>query len=172
MSVNYNLLPVTGSQLTQILSDPESLPVFVKQHENEICSVSTNIQAILFTVASDTDDPLLFLESGGPAELAGWVGEYTAIDGGDVKCEVDMGYGPASYFRTELVARMSGRLQQWTVEKFASACDVDELESACVYPSGWQEPGRREDLIEFFAGFRDCIMSAAESGKHLLAWSA
>ncbi|MHB0958029.1 MAG: DUF1877 family protein [Pirellulaceae bacterium] len=172
MSVDHYLLPVMEDELASILAEPETIHQVVDGHEDEVCRLFQNAKAIMFLTAADVNDPLLFLESGGPPEIAGWIGEYVVEDDRVVTCEADMGYGPASYYRNEFIVAVAQRLRTWTVEKFAERCDLDLLEEQYIYPLDWQEPGRREDLIQSFTDFRECVIATAESGKHLLSWAA
>jgi hypothetical protein len=172
MSVEHYLLSISDEALTSILAVPEVIHEVVDKQEDEVCRLFENAPAIMFLTAADADDPLLFLEQGAPPGMSGWVGEYVVEDDRVVSCEVDMGYGPATYFRKEYVAVVARRLNEWTMEQFAERFDPDVLEEHYVYPLGWRDPGRREDLIQSFSDLREYVMAAADSGKHLLAWNA
>ena len=172
MSVNHYLLPVTDEELISVLATPETIWTLLQSREDEVCSLWTNAQAIMFLVAEDANDPLLFLEQGPPPPEAGWVGRYEEEDGRVLECELDMGYGPAWYCRSSFLAVVSERLDSWTLDRFSGHCDLDLLEEESIYPTGWHDPGRREELLQAFVDFRTCIMSAASSGRHLLVWCA
>jgi hypothetical protein len=167
MGVNHSLLPVTTQELTWILDVPERIREVVDGRRHEVCELLTDGCAIVALTGEGKDDPLSFIRTGGPEGLCGWVGGYKDDP---FNCEVDMGYGPASYYRHPFIAIVAEKLSPWTVEFFAENCDVDWLESAPVYPTGWLEPHRKEMLIDSFGKYRECILVAAASGRHLLVW--
>ena len=172
MSVNTYLLPISEDELTAILAVPERVRTLVEKRDPEVCSLSYNGPALMFVMAEGPDDPVLFMERGAPPGLSDWIGRYVVKEGRVTECEVDMGYGPAAYFRNSFIADMARHLEPWTVERFSERCDLDELEAQCLYPMGWRDNGRREELIHSFEVFKACITSAGRSGRHLLFWSA
>jgi hypothetical protein len=172
MSVNHYLLPITDAELTSVLQVPERVRGLAEERAADVCDLGTNAVAIMVVTAESMKDPLAFLQAGAPADVAGWVGEYAVEGGRVVTCEVDMGYGPAAYYRNAFLAEVARRLQPWTVDTFARRCDLDFLEEMGVYPTGWHDGGRKESLVNAFAAYRSCVIDAAESGRHLLVWSA
>jgi len=172
MSVNRYLMPITDDELTSLLQTPERVHDLVDERENEVQELGTDAVAIVVLTAESAEDPLAFMSEGAPGEVAGWIGEYAEEDGQVVECEIDMGYGPPAYYRNEFLQEVAQRLQALTVIDFAANCDLDWLEENDIYPTGWHDEGRKESLIESFNVYRECILAATESGRHLLLWCA
>ena len=121
MSVNHSLLPINGGELASLLADPASVRELVEKRNADVCPLWKEGLAISALTASAEDDPLTFLQSGAPEAVSGSVGD------------VDMGYGPASYYRNAFVVEVARRLQPWTVEAFAKDIDLDWLDENNVY---------------------------------------
>ena len=161
MSVNHSLLPISDGELASVLGDPQSIRDLVKGHSADVCRLWKEGLAIIALTATAEDDPLAFLHSGAPDNVSGWVGD------------VDMGYGPASYYRNAFVVEVARRLQPLTVEAFAKGVDLDWLDENNVYPGHWRNnpDANREMLIDRFTAYRDCVLSTAAAGKNLLVWN-
>lgn len=168
MSVNHYLLTVSEDELASILRTPEEIHALVERRSADVLELGINGVAIVSLTAESTEDPLAFMMEGGPERDSGWVGRY--VEG--VECEVDMCYGPASWYRNRFLREVATRIRPITVEDFTANCDLDWLEQNGVYLSGWRDPGRKESLIESFTVYRACILNAAKSGQHLLVWCA
>lgn len=169
MSVNHALLPITTAELEVILQTPERVRELVEQREADIVELGKEGPAVVALTAEAADDPLTFLLKGGPENESGWVGWYR-VEGGVGTCEVEMGYGPGSYFRNEFLQKVADRLRVIQAEDVAARFDPDWLEEACVYPGAWHGRERKEHLVDAFSRYRACILRAAESGQHLLMW--
>lgn len=165
MSVNHYLLAVSDEELAAILRTPEHIRKVVEKRNDDVCGLGEDGLAIVSLTAESAEDPLAFIRMGAsdPA-VAGWVGRCAEGE----ECEVDMGYGPASYYRNSFLRKVAKRLRPITYEVFAANCDVDWLEEHDVYPGYWHDEGRRETLIESFNLYRICVLGAADSGRHLL----
>jgi hypothetical protein len=172
MSVKHYLLPITSDELASIVGIPETIRDLVELHASAVVGLSTDGVAIVSLTAESEDDPLAFIRTGAPGTVSGWVGNYLEEAGRAIECEVDMGYGPASYYRNSFLRQVATKLQSITVDNFAATCDLDWLADNHIYPSGWRDAGRKEALLESFNRYRACILSAAESGQHLLVWCA
>jgi len=164
MSVNHCLLPIADAELALLLTAPATIHAFVENHASEICQLSTDGIAIMSLTAEQEGDPLTFMQSGGPSDSSGWIG-----DEDDQSSHFT--YGPASYFKNTFVIEIAKRLGPWTVDKFAEHCDVDFLDQHNIYPGRWQSPGRKESLIRSFNAYRNCLITAAALGKDLLVWN-
>jgi len=163
MSVNHSLLPIGDGELALLIAAPAGTYDFVQSRAADVCRLYEDGFAIISLTAEGEDDPLAFMQSGAPDAVSGWIGERVP--------EAHFSYGPASYYRNRFVAEVAKRLEPWTVETFAKHCDVDFLDEHDIHPGGWRAPGRKESLIHAFGVYRDCVTSAAASGKHLLVWS-
>src|SRR5690349_7164451 len=120
MGVNHFLLAVTTVELNSVLANPVSLrELSEKRRFDSVVELLTDGLAIIFLIAEDENDPILFLHKGAPDDVSGWVGEYREKDGTVRKCEVDMGYGPASYYRNSFVRVVAQQLEQWSEARFA-----------------------------------------------------
>jgi hypothetical protein len=172
MSVDHFLLPVSSAELDSLLNEPATIRDLVERRQAEVCELDADGLAIIALTSTGDGDPLAFMQDGAPDDVSGWIGKYVGDEKRVVHCEVDMGYGPASYYKNRFVREVARRLEQWTVDEFAANCDLDWLEENSVYPAGWLDEGRKEFLIEAFTKYRACILSAAESGQHLLVWCA
>jgi len=144
----------------------------VDQREADVTELGQQGVAIVALTAESDVDPLAFIRMGGPEEASGWIGKYAEEDGCVIECEVDMGYGPASYYRNSFLREVARKLEPITADNFESSYDADWLEENDVYPGGWHETGRKDDLVESFKLYRACILSAMQSGEHLLVWCA
>ena len=172
MSVNHCLLPVTDDELDSILELPERIRDVAEQRAGDVVELGEDGVAIVALTAESGEDPLAFMRAGAPDDVCDWVGRYVEADGRVVECEVDMGYGPASYYRNSFLLEVAERLEPMTAEAFAEECDLDWLEENSIYPSGWHDEGRLETLIESFNIYRICVLDAAKNGHHLLVWCA
>lgn len=172
MSVNHYLLPVTDNELASVLRTPERIRGLAKRRSAAVQGLGEDGLAIIALTAENGEDPLAFMHKGAPGNVSGRVGRYAVEDGRVVECEVDMGYGPASYYRNGFLKKVARRLKPITADAFAANCDLDWLADNCVYPAGWHDAGRKEALIASFQRYRACILAAAKSGQHLLVWCA
>jgi len=172
MSVNHYLLPISDDELASVLRTPEEIRALVERRSADVQGLGEDGVAIVTLTAESDDDPLAFIRTGAPDEVSGWVGRYAEEGGRCVECEVDMGYGPASYYRNVFLWEVARKLTSITADAFAANYDPDWLEENHVYPAGWHDPGRKETLIESFVLYRPCIVAAAKSGQHLLVWCA
>lgn len=172
MSVNHYLLPVTDGELDSIFKAPETIHDLIELRSQKLRTLGTNGIAIVVMTASSEKDPLNFIMSGAPKSDSGWIGQYIEEGNRVVTCEVDMGYGPASYYRNRFLRDIARALQPITVEKFMVNWDADWLENNHIYPSGWHDEWRKDDLAQSYVVYRACILAAAESGQHLLVWCA
>lgn len=173
MSVNHYLLPINDGELASILRTPEELRTLAERRAADVLDLGEDGVAIVTLTAESDDDPLAFIRTGAPDEVAGRVGRYAEKDDGRVvECEVDMGYGPASYYRNSFLREVARKLAPITADVFVANYDPDWLEENHVYPSGWHDEGRKETLVESFNLYRICIVAAAKSGQHLLVWCA
>jgi len=172
MSVNHYLLPISSEELSGLIDRPEKMHEFVKTRRTDVRTLGTDGVAIVALTAENNRDPLAFLQFGAPQKLSGWVGEYVESDGRVITCQVDMGYGPASYYKNRFLMEVARKLRRLTLEVLEINCDLEWLASHHVYPSGWEEEGRQESLINSFDVYRSCVIYAAESGQNLLVWCA
>jgi hypothetical protein len=172
MSVNHYLLPVGEDELGVLLRAPEEVRALVERRSADVRELGPYAVAIVTLTAESGEDPLAFIQAGAPAAVCGWVGKYAEQGGRVIECEVDMGYGPASYYRNSFVRDVARKLEPITADTLVARYDPDWLEESGVYPSGWHDPGREEALVESFNRYRACIMAAAEDGQHLLVWCA
>ena len=161
MSVNHSLLPISDGELASLLGDPPSVRELVETRDADVCRLWKEGLAISALTATAEDDPLMFLQSGAPDAVSGRVGD------------VDMGYGPASYYKNPFVVEVASRLQPLTVKAFAKGIDLDWLDENNVYPGYWRnDPDfNRKMLVERFTRYRECVLSTAAAGKHLLVWN-
>jgi len=173
MSVNHYLLSITDEELASILRTPQYVRELVERRSKDVQSLSEDGVAIVALTAASEQDPLAFIQTGAPDEVSGWVGKYAEAGGRVVEdCEVDMGYGPASYYRNSFLQDVAQKLEEITASDFAANCDLDWLEENHVYHSGWHDEGRKERLVESFDRYRSYILAAAKSGEHLIVWCA
>lgn len=172
MSVNHYLLPISDDELASILRTPEEIRSLVERRSADVQGLGEDGVAIVTLTAESSDDPLAFIRTGAPDAVSGWVGRYAEEDGSVTECELDMGYGPASYYRNSFLREVARKLAPITVDTFTANYDPDWLEENYIYPSGWHDPGRKELLIDSFNLYRACIMAAARAGHHLLVWCA
>lgn len=170
MSVNHFLLPITDDELETILQLPEEVRDLVERRSADVCRLQEDGLAIVALTAESEEDPLAFVRMGAPKAVCGRIGRYSEDGGRVVECEVDMGYGPASYYRNSFLREVAGKLRPITAEVFAANCDTDWLADHHIYPSGWHDEGRVETLMESFNLYRACILATAKSGQHLLVW--
>jgi Domain of unknown function (DUF1877) len=172
MSVNRYLLPITDAELTSLLQTPKRVFDLVEERNTDVRELGTDAVAIVVLTAESADDPLAFMCEGAPENVGGWIGDYAEEDGEVVVCDIDTGDGPPSYFRNEFLQQVAQRLELITSVDFAANCDLDLPEDNDIYPTGWHDEGRKDELIESFNVYRECILSTAESGRHLLSWCA
>jgi hypothetical protein len=161
MSVNHCLLPISEAELAALLEHPASIHDLVEKREADVCRLWKEGLAIIALTATAEDDPLAFMQSGAPDDVSGWVGD------------VDMGYGPASYYKNPFVVDVASKLQPLTTEAFANGIDLDWLDENNVYPGYWRNnpDANRQMLIDRFTVYRECVLSTAAGGKHLLVWN-
>lgn len=172
MSVNHYLLPISEDELDDILRTPEQIHALAERRSEEVQEIGEDGVAIVILTAESDEEPLAFILSGAPDAVSGRIGKYAEEEGSVVECEVDMGYGPASYYRNSFLREVARRIKPITAEVFAANCDADWLEENRVYPGSWNDLGRKDKLIESFNLYRACILGAAMSGRHLLVWCA
>ena len=173
MSVNHFFLPITDAELDSLLASPESAHAFVEAREADVQTIHTQGVAITALIAADEHDPLAFLQHGGPEGECGWVGEY--IEGDEehgATCQVDMGYGPASYYKSIFLQVIVEAISGISQGDFAARFDADWLEENYVYPGHWHDVDSQEFLVRCFATLRNCVIEAARNGHHLLVWCA
>jgi hypothetical protein len=168
MSVNHFLLPITDDELEAILRTPEEVRDLVERRSADVCGLQEDGLAIVALTAESEEDPLAFIRMGAPKAVCGWIGRYSEGDG--CVCEVDMGYGPASYYRNRFLRKVASKLRRITAEVFAANCDMDWLADHHIYPSGWRDAWRKDMLMKSFNFYRACILDTAKSGQHLLVW--
>lgn len=156
-------LSVTDEQLSKMIADAEFAHDFIfKEKQEAWVRLDTDVLAIIAITSTSDDDPLSFVQEG-----AG----YDHLDeAGGVGRDIDMGCGPASYYKNSFLKLVAKRLEPWTVEEFDSHADMEKLEQEDVYPAGWTDAHRKPTLIEAFALYRDCILKTAAAGQHLLVW--
>jgi hypothetical protein len=172
MSVNHFLISITNAELASLKELPERIHDLIEGRSTDVRGLGEDGLAIVALTAESDKDPLAFLSTGAPDDVSGWIGQYVEEDGVCKICEVDMGYGPASYYNNSFLKEVGRNLERWTIETFANGCDINWLEENGVYPSGWTDDGRKESLIESFTRYRSSVFAAAESGHHLLVWCA
>lgn len=172
MSVNHRLLRIYDEELASILETPSLVRDLVEQRKADVVDLMTEGVAIVALTAQSDKDPLAFLRFGAPDAVSGWVGGYSEEDGRGVECEVDMGYGPASYYRNSFLRVVAQEVSPITSDVFIANCDMDWLEDDCVYPTGWRDKHRKQFLVEGFERYRACVLAAANAGQHLLVWNA
>src|ERR1700753_4138723 len=112
MSVNHNLLPVSNDELDTLLAAPASIVEFLDFRRNETIYIGTDGVAIVALTARGPTDLLAFMMDGAPpefcgSEFSGWIGKYVEEKGTVVECEVDVGYGPASYYRNQFLQKVA-----------------------------------------------------------------
>jgi len=162
MSVNHSLLPISDGELASLLGDPASIRDLVEKRDADVCRLWKEGLAIIALTATGENDPLAFLQSGAPDAVSGWVGD------------VDVGYyGLASYYKNPFLVEVARLLQPLIVTVFAKGIDLDSLDENNVYPGYWRNDpdARREVLIDRFSAYRECVLSTAAAGKHLLVWN-
>lgn len=172
MSINHYLLPISEAELASILQTPERIRALVQQRSAEVEMLGEDGVAIVALTAESDQDPLAFIRTGAPDAVSGWIGKYVEQGGRVVECDVDMGYGPASYYKNSFLREVARRLGPITVDAFAARSDPDLLEKYRIYPPGWRAPGRKEALVASFNRYRSCIIGAATYGQHLVVWCA
>jgi len=170
MSVDHYLLPITDAELASLLEAPARVRDLVQQRSDRVVTLGEDGVAIVSLTATSDQDPLSFLRTGAPDSQSGWIGKYVEEGGRVITCEVDMGYGPASYYRNSFLIEVARKLQPLTRDAFARKCNLDWLEKNHVYPGGWHNEGMKEILIDSFDRYRTCVLGAAKSGRHLLVW--
>ncbi len=172
MSVNHYLLPISDIELSSLLEVPERIREFVQSHDQEIHELGEDGIAIATLTATAADDPLDFIRVGASPEHSGWIGKYREEEGRVVLCEVDMGYGPASYYRNAFLQIVAQKLQPFDVEAIGTHEHLNWLEENRVYPRGWLDPWRKDFLKRAFDRYKSCVLKSAESGLNLLVWCA
>lgn len=173
MSVNHFFLPVSDAELASLLAEPKSAHALIEARDAEVQTIHTQGIAITALMAEDENDPLAFLQCGGPDGECGWIGEYS--EGNEEEgatCEVDLGYGPGSYYKNSFLLVVAEAISRISAGEFASHFTADWLEENHIYPGYWHEEGRREFLVECFVTLRTCLTETARSGRHLLVWCA
>lgn len=168
MSVDHHFLSVSDDELTSILDDPISVTKLIEKRDSDHLWLGPEGNAIVALTAQSEDDPLAFIREGAPDAVSGWIEQYK--EGGE--CEVDMGYGPGSFYRNSFLTDVAKKLEPISPELFAEHCDIDWLAEMDVYPTGWHDEGRRAELIEAFTMYRQYILTTAGTGQHLIVWCA
>lgn len=170
MSVDHFLFSLSEPELASVLTTPNELHTLIDRRPTDVVNLGEDVLAIVAMTAESRDDPLAFIRTGGPEDSAGWIGKYSEKDGNVVECELDMGYGPAAYYRNSFVRTVADKLEPITTQVFADNIDLDWLEQNNVYPSHWHDEGRHQGLVHSFDRYRTCILTTAKSDKHLLVW--
>lgn len=161
MSVDHFLLPVTTQDLSFLIKTPSKAAEFVEKRGRFVRRLEKQGLAIVSITAGSASDPLAFIEDGmrnGPDRNRGRIGTD------------DIGFDPPALYRNRFLVQVARKLKEITPREFKKMCDLDWLEENQVYPGSWLDPGRGEALVEFFRGYRQCVLSA-KSGKHLLVWT-
>jgi hypothetical protein len=171
MSVNHYFLAIDGAELASLLERPEAIRELVRARISDTCFIGEMGSAIVAITAESGQDPLAFMMEGGPDEFAGSVGDAVEKSGRQ-QFFIDMGYGPASYYRNLFVAKVAQSLSLITVDLFTRHCDMDQLEAAHVYPGGWLHAGSKKYLVDCFDSYRSYVIKAADAGQNLLVWCA
>jgi len=172
MSVNHYLLHISDEDLTSLINDPEQSHDLVKSRQDDIYDLKETGPVLTALLAEGPEDELAFLSTVRSPSESGWIGEYLVEDGREVRCQIDMGYGPPWYCRDSFVKRVAVKLREITEDDLKTWYDPVWLEEYCIYPPGnWEDPLRWDYVREHFHVLKDCVLSAADSGKNLLIWN-
>ena len=169
--------------------DPDTRAAWTAQAEQTLASLPPAIRGDLAGPgpgpASDEDDaavveglgPDLYIEKawhgvhwllcGTPMEAPPPLGD--AILGGD-ELGADVGYGPARTLDTARTAAVAEALADLPADDIAARFDASRLDADDIYPSGWDEQGRREWLSAEYECVRDFYLDAAGEGRAVLLW--
>lgn len=167
MSVDFHFLSISNEELNAIKNIPDSIMELVEERNSDHLWLGPEVKAIVALTAEGPEDPLSFTIDGAPDNVAGYIGTFE-----DGDCEIDMGYGPCSYFLNSFLIQVSERLKLFTIETFTESCDLEWLEENYFAPTGWLEDGRKEDLVESYSMYKEYVQNAANNGQHLLVWRA
>jgi hypothetical protein len=108
-----------------------------------------------------------WLLCGTPMEAPPPLGDV--ILGGDELGD-DVGYGPARVLDAVRTAAVAAALEGLPAEDVADRFDAVRLDADEIYPSGWDEQGRREWLVAEYARVRDFYLGAAAEGRSVVLW--
>lgn len=126
--------------------------------------------AIVSLTAESDKDPLAFLFKGAPKDACGRVGKYVVKAGRAAECEVDMGYGPATWYRNPFLKQVARRLRPITPDAFAADCDPDLHPLPHVRPRRRPvrpAPARVVRVGVFFRGFDHAAEHPSDLAAHL-----
>ncbi|MBC7273153.1 MAG: YfbM family protein [Streptomyces sp.] len=82
----------------------------------------------------------------------------------------DWGYGPPKYLRPERVQLAAEALRNTSYTRLIRGVEPAELNSAEVYPLGWDEPGSLEWARTWYDGLARFFDAAARADDAMLIW--
>ena len=117
--------------------------------DNETTRIGTDGVAIVALTTRGPTDLLAFMMDGlRRPSSRDRLGKYVEKDGRVIECEVDVGYGPASYYRNQFLQDVARELVAFTEGCVSTRVVIMALlEKYNVYPVGWTNEGRRESKL-------------------------
>ena len=160
MSMCCTVYATTGSQLHQLLADPEQI--------HEFCSVDNTSTPYL-----DLDKAwhgLHFLLTGSAWEGEGPLGFLVAC--GEPVGDIDMGYGPARALSPDGVRELDGALSRITSQDLRARFDPAKMMAESVYPTIWDRDPREDDVLGWviasFEELKGFVRRASQEGRGLV----
>lgn len=158
---NYLRLPET--ELNRVLADPASITTLLYPEDDSDLPAERHL---------DTDKTwhlTHFLLTG-----EAWEGAEplrNAVLGGTQIGEEDVGYGPARYLTPAQVHETAGALTPISSQELWSRFDMQAVQAADVYPSGWEGSDQeREYVLGYFQSLKDFFVQASEANDAIIVY--
>jgi hypothetical protein len=102
-----------------------------------------------------------------------WGGEGTLsflTTGGEPIGNVDLGYGPARFLRSDAVEELDAALSRISEDELWSRFDPARMEAEGVYPMIWDEPEEdlRDEYLMYFRELTALVRRAHQEGEVLI----
>jgi hypothetical protein len=156
MGMSCDVYAATSAELQGLLAAPETIRDFLGAKTTP----STGLEKAWHG--------LHFLLTGSSWESDGVLGFLVA--GGEPVGGLDLGYGPARFFRPDAVERLDAALSRISDDELWSRFDPARMEAEGIYPVIWDEPEAdlRDEYLRYFRGLKAFVRQAHQEGKALI----
>ncbi len=87
------------------------------------------------------------------------------IDGGEAAGEIEVGYGPARLFNSEIVKAIESKLSDISIETISANYNPIEMDKLDIYPNIWERDGEEglEYITEYFSSLKEFIANCTKN---------
>jgi Domain of unknown function (DUF1877) len=156
MGMYCDVYAATSEELEELLAAPETIRDFLGAETTP----STGLQKAWHG--------LHFLLTGSSWNSEGVLGFLAS--GGEALGKVDLGYGPARFFRPDAVEQLDDALSRISDDELWSRFDPATMEAEGVYPVIWDEPEEdlQQEYLTYFRNLRAFVHQACRDGNALI----